>query len=542
MTVKTLALEATTNLHFTQRSGPVYTSDSNTATMTVGVETDVDNVDYAAYEWNPISDPGFSEVIALNAVISKIELHYWVNLNNNIITLQFVKMDRQPSANIPTADLFSEILDHPALYATDSLTDNNREKRVITLGTQAATDFINMILNPSTSTEWFGIGIKREASIAGPGSVSVGGVSLVAGAEWREMDSGEANSPPLLVITYSTAPTDQPNLEMRYTTADPTTSQLTPSNSIGGHVAPNKVYPTTTLSESISSTQIFVPVDSLPVRSGLASVGPEIFKYNGLDSNKSRLLNVTRGISPDASFPAGFTAYSFPETVHYLHPDDVSVDLKGISTKERLFDTKATLDFVQYRCVSIFHAGPAGFNIKDVKVELIQKPDSDVQVDIGIEVPKFDNHTGTNTVLDSDGFLVTDHSFDSFTSGFFDNALMFLPNQSTEFALVSSFDDGQFILQSSVGSLAAFAEFRIFPAASQTVSTELVSPDSNAGKFKGFLGDGGSSSVVLEEHLNVMEIFDCFYIWIKRTFTSNVEKSDDTGALISLVFTDSGSE
>ena len=173
---------------------------------------------------------------------------------------------------------------------------------------------------------------------------------------------------------------------MKYTTSDPTTVQSTPSNSIGGHVAQNDVFPSASIGGSINSTQVIIPIDassSLPDRVGLASVGPEIFKYSTIDATNHRLTSITRAVAPPSSFPAGFDSFRIAEKVHYLHDDANNLN--------KLFNTRPTSSLIQYRCVAIANTDTDdNFSIQDAYISVIQNSSSNAQIRIGVEFPRYD--------------------------------------------------------------------------------------------------------------------------------------------------------
>lgn len=372
------------------------------------------------------------------------------------------------------------------------------------------------------------------------GSIEVGGLTLKEGIEWGRATGSDIVTPPLLYVTYSTADENRPIIEMFYTTDEPLTSQKTPSNSIGGYKAFNQVYPTAKLGGPIDSSQTTIPLSSgspLPTRTGLAAIGPEIFKYEGIDVTNNQLTSVTRGISPNA-FPAGVDSYGNLELINYLHVDQETDSIRGDIDVHQLFDTPATDTLLQYRCVAIFHTGRGStvdFPIKDVRVFIFQDLDSDVQIDIGIEVPLFDSHEGRIDAIESEQ-IFSDSAFDRFETGLFAGAFIRFPNiPATQ--IIDTFDSGEFILQSPISGLATAQPFTINPAPAQRIVNDFTGPTTNAGRFLGF-NSGGSVFVNLIEHGNVMQPHDLFYVWVKRVLKKNADASADTGAIISIQYSD----
>lgn len=360
------------------------------------------------------------------------------------------------------------------------------------------------------------------------GQIELGGLTLIEDiGEWRAASGDEITSPPLLLITYELEESEHPTVEMRYTTEDPTTSQSTPENSIGGYLSSNTIYSYGDIASSVSSIQTTVPIDddsSLPSDTGLASVGPEILRFDYIDSSSHLLSQIERGIAPGVGFPAGFDAFKIPEKVYYLDIDN-------------LFNTRPTSGLVQYRCIAITNTDTnQNFSIRDVYVSVLQNPLLDVQVAIGVEVPKFDNHTGLSESGTTTTLLI-DSDFNSFSSGYFNGAYVTFPSLSGT-AIVSSFADGQFVLDRTVTGLTSGKGFSINPYKSQIVANDSTAPTDNNGRFSGFATDVAPIAVELQEHGLTMQEGDLFYVWIRRTLQSNKKPSHNTGAVIVFQFRD----
>lgn len=381
-------------------------------------------------------------------------------------------------------------------------------------------------------------GLWRDTDITGStGSVEVSGTSLIGGvSEWRAASASEPIAPPLLILTYRVDAESHPTLNLKYTTSDPTIVQSSPENSIGGHLSLNDIYESAAIKEPISSTQVSVPIAasaSLPSKVGLASVGPEVFKYNTIDATNHQLTNVERAIAPLSSFPAGFDSFRIPENVYYLSTSDDSLHL--------LFNTRPATSLVQYRCVAIANTDTDdNFNIQDAFIGVIQSSEAKSQVRIGVEVPRWDTLSGVavdgrqNT---GDELLVTS---DQAADGFYDGAFLKLIDLSgsVNYAIVDSYvfdvssSTGEFILDRAVTGLVAGWSYIIMPAPSQTISNDATAPSSNSGRFSGFSETVEGIEVELIDHGTTMQENDVFYVWIKRTLTANTEAEDDTGAVL----------
>ncbi len=492
------------------------------------------NSDFGVYEFDVTSalTTAFFES-ARSPVITKVELEYWyfqADTSPSIESVEFIQVLDQPSTDADS-DLHDNIADpHAVVYATQSLHGSSKIFNSVNLGSNAVTAMQDAVDNET----FFAVGTRRNQSLTGQGAVQIGGLVLHdgTGTAWEETAAGEIDGPPALVISYELNEEAHIDHEMRYTTSDPTTPQMTPANSLGGHASSNEVYSRSQIGDYISATQLSIPIStsgSLPSKtSGLAQMGPEILKYEGIDTINRQLINVTRGIVPSA-FPASLDPHV--ENIYYLDVD-------------QLFNTRPTSGQDQYRCVAVTHV-TANRPAQNVKALLRQSSSADIQVDIGIEVPKHDTHTGAQySTAASDGqILIDDTNFTTLSTGFFDGSHLVISGSD---AIIESFDvDGvglaTFILDRNVGSVSSGTVFRINPAPSQVVITEVQSPVENSGRFFGFFEEEGSNEIgfnSIRESVDELQQHDLFYIWIKRTITANIKASDDTGAVILIQFTD----
>jgi len=371
---------------------------------------------------------------------------------------------------------------------------------------------------------------RREEFNSSEGEIELGGRALLAGVsgDWRAALGSEITSPPLLVIQYEIPEEPHPTLNMKYTTSDPTTPQNTPENSLGGFFASNDVYPSGDIGESISSVQTIIPIDedsSLPTKTGLASIGPEIIKYSTIDTANHQLNSVTRAISPASSFPAGFDSFRMAEKVQYLHKDDNDV--------HKLFNTRSASGLIQYRCVAITNDNSEhDFSLQDAFIGVVQNPNSDVQIHIGVEVPKHDSFTGVAEAGTSEILLVdsTLNEAAGYETGFFNNSFITFPTLGLS-RVITSFNDGEFQFAATTG-LGVGVNYVIYPHPCQIIPNDATSPTDNSGRFSGFSETQEGIAVQLLDHSTTMQEYDIFYVWIRQTLSSNAKLSDDTGAVL----------
>ena len=484
----------------------------------------------AVYHWDfTYIDDSFDIIVTeiASATITKMQVAFKYNQNQDAVKLSIFKYGTgDPKFQNGTqilADVSSTEL------ATADILSTNQTGLTITLD-----DLDNLYYQTQLDmAARLGVTVtlhRHEDQDTSSGSVELSGKNLFGGnTDWRDAASGEPVDPPLLIITYDVTSEAHPVLNMKYTTSTPATDQTSPVSSIGKYIAPNDVFPSADIASSISSTQTTVPISgTLPTVTGLASVGPEIFKYNTIDSINNQLAGVTRGIAPLASFPAGFDSFKIAEKVYYLN--DLNL----------LFDTRPSSGLVQYRCVAISNTDTGDdFNIQNAVIGIAQDSTANVQLRIGVEFPKFDARFGGAT--DGDQNTSTDLLVAAIeeADGFFDGAVVkFL--DPVDYAIVDSYvfdtssSTGEFSLDRDVTGpdLDSGRGFVILPAPAQQLANDASAPTSNSGRFTGFEEDVEGIDISLVEHGSTMQENDLFYVWIRRTLTKNVEKTNDTGAVL----------
>ncbi len=539
MVKKKVIIPADTTIEFILEGASTFSSTADSFSILV---RDVTDVRHGAYEFNinTFMSVNFFEH-TLNPVITKIELKYWYHEADtapSIESLEFVQVLSRPSTGT-ARDIHDDIGDiHGITYATSSIHGVAKATQTVVLGSSSDSPACVAFRGAVRLETFFAVGIRKDQAISTTGSVQIGGLTLneSEATDWEVAGATEVQNPPVLIVTYELDEITTADLEMRYTTSDPTTSQGTPSNSIGAYTSSNVVYSRAKLGDHVNPAQETIPIadtSSLPSNSaGLIQLGPEIIKYEGIDTSNRQLISLTRGIVPSISFPA--TVEPFAEQIHYLEINN-------------LFDFNPASGVDQYRCIAIINVGESR-PVQDVKVFLRQQSTANVRVDIGIEVPEFDTNFGAQFSTEaSDGQIISDDTnFTTFSTGFFDGAHMSILSSS---AIVESFDVDSsgvatFILDRNVGTVNTGESFRINPAPAQRILNDIHVPVENSGRFLGFFGDGGSNDIGfnnIRENGSDLNQFDLFYIWIKRTLISNIEGQDDTGAVMIIQYVDPAS-
>lgn len=458
--------------------------------------------------------------------IIKMQLSFRYNHAVDANRIRFLKYDGEE----PTGDSsFLNSLSNTELATVDIIsTDVTRV--IVTLADVDFFYYQTFIKITSGANSIIRFSIDRDPEFAGTsGYVEIGGSHLVGGTnEWRAATGSEPYNDPVLIISYVIEDEARPQLDMKYTSLDPTSNQSNPDSSIGSYVALNNIYSHSLIGDWINASQNTIPIDaasSLP-SPGLGSVGPEVFLSEAIDESEHDIIKVNRG-SVLPSFPAGFNSFKVPERVYDL--SDVNL----------LFNTRPSKALTQYRCIAVINNDTENnFDIKDVVIGVIQDSLSHNQITIGVEYPKSDSRRGTaeDWVHSTSSTLLVDSSFTE-ESGYFDGVAIKFINP-TDYAIVQSFAGGEFILDRSVSGLLSGREFVILPAPCQRIANEVTAPSTTSGRFKGFDNSAGGIFIELLEHGTTMQEYDLFYVWIKRVLTANVKPSSDTGAVLILRYKD----
>lgn len=496
---------------------------------------------YAAFEWDFKSQIRTHLGLDSSFKVSKVEMEFYYQRARDphpIYQIEFFSMPTMPST-LSASDLWTAI--HGFNNAATNIILENNEKTLqkITLGeglnSNSVCTYVENAINTDDSAAFAIRRVIRDEPENG--YVEISGKNMLYGesTEWRSIRNYEPYFNPKLIITYETDPQDHIQFEMRYTTSDPTVSQLTPLNSIGGYSATNRVFTRSQIGDYVNSTQTSISIseaDEFPREIGLAQVGPEILRYDEIDSSSRELKKITRGLVTETGFPSSLDP--FAEYIHYLNVDS-------------LFNTNPEEELVQYRCVSIINT--SNFTADDIRITLIQDPSSNVQIDVGIEVPKFESKQGViNADIESGSSILTSvsDSVRNKPTGYFNGAHLILdPNNSYIHALIESYDDdgseAEFILDRTLTDFSSGTSFRINPAPSQLIENELKVPNENNGRFFGFLSNGGSNYLNFEgihENEGSLSQYDVFYVWVKRILTPNVKGTLPTGAILLIRFID----
>jgi len=477
--------------------------------------------------------------------VTKVEIEFWHNYastgpdtGNPIHTVQFKQMNdsRRPSTHATASDLLSDIDTGASFLDGHILKSRQKTLERVTLGDDPSDLICQYIETRLQGGDWLAIGLQ--AYNADTGDAEIGNLNTLedTGDAWREADDGEISSPPRLIVTWQESYDDSivPQFSMKYTTADPTSNQETPSNSTGGYIAPNSIYTTGKIDEFLSSTQTYVQLSddtTIPETSGLVQIGPEVMRYGSSSDANKQLLSVIRGVSPNQSYPSSVVPTR--EVVSFLEIDN-------------LFDNRPTDELVKYRCIALVLENT---DTSGIQVALRQSSDSDVQVDIGIEIPEYDIREDTldaamssSNVLTMSGECLTyprggatlEAGSDLYEGGY----VVVDYNGTADMAKIKSFDvndtqtQGTFIIDRTL-TYAAGTPVRILSAPAQRFSNDNTSPVTNSGRFLGFFSDGGADKIdSLRDGGSTFRDHDAFYVWIKSTLTPNKKTSSNTGAII----------
>lgn len=170
-------------------------------------------------------------------------------------------------------------------------------------------------------------------------------------------------------------------------------------------------------------------------------------------------------------------------------------------------------------------------------------------MDIGIEIPEYDIREdeldapmSSSNIFTMSGECLTyprnagllEAGSDIYEGGY----VVIDYNGTADLAQIVSFDvndaqtQGTFIIDRSL-SYAAGTPVRILPAPSQRFSNDNTEPAANGERFLGFLSDAGVNQFdSLRDGGATFRDQDAFYIWIRRTFSSNEQRDTNSGAVI----------
>ena len=509
--------------------GGTYFSDSTPHSICVGYET-LYRHSYGSYEWTFTSEWKTGAGISGTVSVASAYLEFYYQTADNPYYMPQFEIVRTVTA---ATDALNDstawnLIDGATTILSTVTTARGDKKNLIRVGLDVTTD-TQLQTSINTPGNYF-LGIRR-TDVTRDTRIEVGGASLVTGigTGWGAATADEAAGPPRLVVTFTETDVSHPTQELRYTTSDPTTAQNTPSNSLGGYFASNEVFTTAQIGDFISSEQTTIDIESggtLPTATGIAQIGPEIVSFTGVDTDNEQLTGVVRGVAPPSSFPSEVD--QFPEYIRYLAVDD-------------LFDKKPSAELVQYRCVGVAHT--SSIALYSATVFLAQNNDANVQIDIGIEIPAFDATEGTFQSAVSSGSVTFDSESTTVRSqatGYYDGGHIVVDPGGDDFeAIIESYDDdgakATFILDTAMSGFSLGTTFRINPAPAQTIINERTAPVTNSNRFFGFLGEVGSNQLdycSLRENEGTLNQNDVFYLWVKRTLIQNKKSTNDTGAVV----------
>lgn len=454
--------------------------------------------------------------LTANTSAQKIELefyHYGAEtdaVNVDFVACYFVLPDFPPAifAALDSADVIVE----------EKLSGKEKKKVRITLGETGST--ICNLYDTYYTDLLAGImlGIRITDTNPPVRTISFGGLTLAEG-EWSawstaNLAAAELAAPPRLILTLNHDTTREVDFDMRYTTADPTSDQSTPQNSIGGFFSPNDVFEKTEIAsivkDSSSSLSVYDAV-SEDYDSKLVQFGPEVARFSTTDS--LTLNGLTRGVSPGS----GYAAITFPEAEATFYLDT-----------NRLFDNEPKSN-AQYRCVALINNGSP---INNATFSVIANKNPSIEIDIGIEYPLFNltqatysgvsGSTSTLTTVTAAILLKDD--------GYYDGCMILTETDDASIVESFSVSDGTatFTLETPV-TLDNGQWFRIYPPSS-TVSNETVAPSGS--RFLDFIGDGGVSDPSSYRGSTIMETGDFLYLWIRRTLAEKQMAKPSSGAVI----------
>jgi hypothetical protein len=360
-----------------------YSIEATHSFRTNGIASTADAISHTAATETPSYITGYffpfvypHWIASANSLSIKIELEYYHHLaeTNTADQLDFTFDIISPSYNagLITTTYYTNIKNGTAV-ATANISGNEKTYRVDTLGISGQTACTLFNSNFKTQPGCM-VGIRiHDTSVYRSCELSGLGIASGDATPWSAPDTavGEVLFSPRLIITITDNESNNLEFDLRYTTADSGSSQLTPANSLGGYISTNSVYTSTQLTTYLSPSDTTANVETLPTdTSGLAQIGPEIIRYTGTSSTDGlySLTGLTRAIAPDESFASSTSPHA--EYVKYLP----IASLFGIAPKGSS----------QYRCVGIMNTGSP---VTELEIHLLQSSTAKTILDASIEQP-----------------------------------------------------------------------------------------------------------------------------------------------------------
>jgi hypothetical protein len=321
--------------------------------------------------------------------------------------------------------------------------------------------------------------------------------------------------------------------QLVYTRPDPTAvAETDPIVSLGGYTSvpnngePIQVFESTTLTDEVEPEDTEIPVVSVSEASGLVCINGEVVEYSGFGATPVKLTGVKRGLSTGIGLYHGYG-----DSVFYLDT-------------ARLFGSSIAYK-TAYVCVAIktkaftvgAKAGQSTFGSTATKmgITLYQERDSDVSLDYGIEIPKWQelasiaSAAGTTTTLIDTVGLAAYTTPDYFVGG---HIIIDIDGTWLD-AVITAYDveTSTLTFDREAGRATDITDvYRIHAAPSQSISSMAIAPSTNEGRFLGFVGDGGPTSPYGDEVS--LASGSVVYVWLKQTLSEDIAVAKTTHAIL----------
>jgi hypothetical protein len=321
--------------------------------------------------------------------------------------------------------------------------------------------------------------------------------------------------------------------QLVYTRPDPTAvAETDPIVSLGGYTSvpnngePIQVFESTTLTDEVEPEDTEIPVVSVSEASGLVCINGEVVEYSGFGATPVELTGVKRGLSTGIGLYHGYG-----DSVFYLDT-------------ARLFGSSIAYK-TAYVCVAIktkaftvgAKAGQSTFGSTATKmgITLYQERDSDVSLDYGIEIPKWQelasiaSAAGTTTTLIDTVGLAAYTTPDYFVGG---HIIIDIDGTWLD-AVITAYDveTSTLTFDREAGRATDITDvYRIHAAPLQSISSMAIAPSTNEGRFLGFVGDGGPTSPYGDEVS--LASGSVVYVWLKQTLSEDIAVAKTTHAIL----------
>lgn len=525
-------------------------SVSTDPTNTVGYTgsnypSDPDNIFYSVFEWESLVDV-FDTINAVEpeVIISSVSFDFYYRYADNLPESHSL-FDLGTESFIKSINIKYGFGDLPSLEATDQLTfnvidaasvlfdielrGNKKTRKEITLPNTSS--FYNNLQTQIRAGGSFFLALGyNETKYSLQNQILETGTNRTTHGTYNQWQELEPYHAPEIILTleFPTEPSNFTYFDLKYTTQDPTTPQNSPENSLGGFVSSNSVFESSYILRNFSlideNVQLNEDSEAPDSSNNPIQIGYELTNYNNFASDTIYGLTRERNLSYGKYL---CTNDFISQKIFYLDPD-------------KLFNNNPTDEnLVHYRCVFLKNVSESVLNSS---MTLINPENSDIDIKVAIEVPKFDYANGTLSAAVSSGsrtFTSVSFGFLSMPTDHYKGAHVILDQvASSANAIITSFSQNgivaTFTVDRNLPSISGGSSIDIMPAPSHSITNDQSSPDVT--KISNFISHGESLALRFSDYGNTFFINSGVYVWIKRTIQKNKPLKNNTGSILRITY------